>query len=229
MRRTSFLVVLGAVASSTVVTAPGVAGAVGPTYRQERVYFHCADENVRLHNVAGVPDDAPVAWDTRPPAAAFVDSGAGCATADPNVATTRVSAAGQRGDVPVDAVFEGTFTGNLDDLTVNLHDLSQRPGTPVGGGVEDLEVSLLVDGEEVLDGVAVAPTARAENSGVTYAVDFSIADLGIGTEEGNGTITRTLHLVVASGNGNVWAYDATEVAAGITFNPPTLAAATVRP
>ena len=238
MRRVNATLALFALAIFAAVPASATHGDIHPTYRAERVYFHCADENVRVHNVAAAQTGAPIAWNTSAPSGAFAGEGDGCLTADPNLGSQNGKLCAepltppppecQHTGVVLDAEFEGTFKGNLRQLTAHLHDVSHRSDTPLGP-VQNLAVSLWIDGVQVLNNFATTPTAVSENAGVTHAVEFSITDIGLGVEDGNGQIQRTYRLTIRSADANIWVYDASEVPAGITFNPQTLAAFRIKP
>jgi hypothetical protein len=213
-----------AVALVATALLPSTAGAAEvPTFRTQRTYLHCADASVRLHNAAGATGRT-IPWDTRPPAAAFLGSAAGCAVADAQSVVPFGQAAGVH--AVTDLVAAGTFTGNVRAVTVHLHDLSHR--ADAGSTQQVLYVTLEVEGERVVDREPVTTTSVAENSGATHAVQLSITGLDLATEPGNGTTERDYRLFVDSQQGNVWAYDATEVPAGITFNPLVPAAARIQ-
>ena len=200
--------VIVAVIAALLVIGPSAAGAaIDPdaTFRTERVYFKCVGD-VPVQNVARVQTPANP-WDTQAPAQSVSD-GAGCGHVEYGL-----------GGAQFDLVFEGTFTGNVDALTVHLHAFatSDTPAFPA-----ETIAKLSVDGVErlVTDGaqpLAVTP----ENSGVTISAPFTVTGLGYGAEVGDGTRRRTFKLTISSPvrSSMAWVWDTTEVPAGITFNP----------
>jgi hypothetical protein len=204
--------VLLAIVAVFLVIAPTAAGAViipEATFRTERVYFQCVGD-VKVQNVARL--DTPTnPWSTAAPTLSVQD-GAGCGHFEYGL-----------GGAQFDLVFEGTFAGNIDALTVHLHALAT---TDSAAFPAETIAKLSVDGMErlVTDG-AQPLVVTEENSGVTIGTEFSITGLNQGTEEGDGTRSRTFRLTISSPvrSTATWVWDTTEVPAGITFNPTSLA------
>ena len=220
-------------------------GGVHPTFRSETVYFHCTGPSrvyqVNWWTVLGT-SDADIPWDTKPPTGSL-GKGEACAGWDWGGTTNSA----------YDVVFRGTFKGNIRDVTVRAHQLVTHKLRI--GGSETLRLYAEVDGVAVFPkgtndraGRKVSVTPVPSSSGDTESVEFSITNLGradeTGTggaalEDGDGTLehTFTLYLGVDGASSaltsptgsrlSVWAWDATEVPAGLTFNPPKLAASTV--
>lgn len=208
--------VLGAVVAALmmVVAASGAASAAphpDATFRTERAYFHC-NGDVKVQNVTAQQGQRTL-WNTTPPSAS-VTEGAGCGQFD--VVTV--------GTVNADPIFEGTFTGNVNSLTVHLHEMSHSDLQPYG---TEVLVTLVVDGQTRLDHAgAQRLTMVPENEGVTNGTAFTITGLGLDSEAGNGTATHTFAMKISSPlrGASLWVWDTTEVPAGITFNPTTPAA-----
>jgi hypothetical protein len=167
---------------------------------------------------------------------------------DPNL----VAAVGTAQENIYDALFSGTFTGNLKDLTVKLHSLVTSQ-VQTGGGV-GLRVRLAIDGEALFtDGltapsVTITPTAGANPA--VQVLEFSITNLGfakyindasgnlvnvqtggLGKEDGDGEIEHTITIsvdTIGSGDQGLFVMDATEAPSGITFNPATVAPAKIK-
>ncbi len=240
----SFRVLCAAIGILVVLAfaQPAVAthGGIHPTFRQENVYFHC-NTPTKLQNVNWF-SSGTVRWDMNAPTQS-VQGGAGCGALEPGA---------YRNDAPNspwDPVFEGTFTGNLRSMTVRLHNLvlsQARTATTF-----TVRVRLLIDGQELLTptGRNAVVTPVASSTGASELFEFSIRNLGfadevldpegnvvdvqtggLATENGDGEIERAVTLVIDSftaTQASAWAWDTTEVPSGITFNPPTLAAAKV--
>ena len=211
------------IVAALMVTSGSAGATTGTTFRAERTYLHCADASIRLHNAAGALGGLPISWDTKPPSAAFLGNGAGCAFASGPDYADGPWIAGV--EVMIDAKLEGTFRGNLRALTVDLHDLSRR--ADAGSDEQQLYVTLTVDGQDIVTNAPVITTSVPENSGATHSVRFSIVNLPFALQEGTGDIQHTVRLRIASQQGNVWAYDAAEVPAGIHFNPASVEAARI--
>lgn len=197
---------------TTAVPARADHGDIHPTVRAETAYFHCAGD-VKAQNLSVIQGVIP-SWDTTAPAES-VQQGAGCGFYDNlvgHIQGIRVAA----------AVWEGTFTGNLDTLTVEAHRLLPVAGATLPNRVQ---VDLLVDGEARLTNVPATVVHTASSTGASTMTKISVSGLGYLTEDGDGEQSRTVRVVLSSANEtqSIWVFDTTEVPAGITFNPATLA------
>ena len=217
-------------------------GGAHPTFGKRDVWFHCAGPT-KLQNVNWFTNGASP-WSATPPAQS-VQQGAGCGAVEPGAYRNNATAP----DNPYDPSFKGTFTGNLRDMTVRIHNLvlsQARQATTF-----PVRVRLLIDGQELLTNAGrnavVTPVKSA--TGATELFEFSITNLGsakevrdaqgnlvrvdtegLATEDGDGVTEHEVILVVDSVDAtrsSGWVWDATEVPSGITFNPPTLAAAKI--
>lgn len=230
-----------------ITAAPALAthGGIHPTFRTEGVYFHCTGPT-KVHAVNTALSPSVVPWNTTAPSQSYTQ-GAGCGTVDtfffhPDPTT------------PYDASFRGTFSGNLRNLTVRLHNLVL--GRVRTGTVTQLGVRLQIDGQDYLplgtgrNGSLVDVTPVPSSTGATELLEFSISDIGSAkeikdgqgnvidvqttgpvTEDGDGSLEREVTLIVTpffTPYNNAFVWDATEIASGMTFNPPTLAGTRVK-
>jgi hypothetical protein len=203
---------LAALSASLVLALTGPAGAtLVPTFRTERTYFHCAG-STKAQNVSYTQGQIPF-WDPTPPPGS-VQAGYGCGYYDPLV--NNATAGGQT--VAFDAVWEGKFTGNLRDLTIELHRLLPAQGATLPNR---LVVVLTVEGTERLNNTNVVITPTASSTNASQSAKITVTGLGYAQEDGDGTTQRTLRLTIRSFNEtqSIWVFDTTEVPAGITFNP----------
>ncbi len=243
-RRTALAVATSALAVlALAVPAAATHGGVHPTARSERTYFHCAGPT-KVENV-NLVTSGPTSWNTTAPAQSF-QQGAGCGSVDPGAL---------RGGNPqtiYDAVFRGTFSGNVRDLTIELHNLLL--GRVRTGTTSTVRVRMLIDGVPIFPetaGVAVAVTPELSSTGASEKLLISVPNLGctrdvvdadgnvvdvikggLMEENGEGTLERDIQLAIDSNfvdRAGAWVWDATEVPAGITFNPESLAAAEAAP
>ena len=222
-------------AALTPLAASGAAaGPLDPQFKNERAYFHCSGPT-KLGNANLVADEAIPGWNTTPPAGS-VSGGNGCGTADANAVLFVINPQ----ENPTDGVWRGTFTGNLDDLTVHAHCICA--GLARVDDAATLGVRLSIDGEAITGtgedshDVTVVPA----NSGVTQLYEFSVTDIGMvepnldtdGDGVGDNPFGSAQHEVTLTLDGydavtntlGMWVYDTTEVPSGITFTPSTLAA-----
>ena len=229
--------VLVAVGVLAAVAGPATAthGGFHPTFREERVFYHCGG-GTKLKNV-DYAQGGLSPWDTTPPAQS-VEDGGGCGQLDPSALRNTQPSGGT-----TDAAYGGTFTGNLQSMTVEMHLLAHSPGN---APTDTMTVTpwLVIDGETF-----VADTTMLEsvpmvsgNSGATRKIEFTITNLGKVTEikdaEGNVTGLTLMGLAKESADSEheiqlnvrargvgaenaLWVWDTTEVPAGITFNDTT--------
>lgn len=206
------LVILLIAALAAPATALTSDGEIEPTLRTEETFFHCASDN-KLQNVDAAQGNYP-SWDTNAPAASFT-TGEGCGFYDNLLAGT------VGGHPFASAIWTGTFTGNLDSITVELHRLLAGAGGSVT--FPALVVTLTVNGQVLHDGDVTGLAWTASSSGASESTVWSFTDLGFLVEDGDGTIERTVTLRIDSYNEaqTAWVFDASEVPAGLTFNPET--------
>lgn len=183
-----------------------------------QTWFHAADAKVQ--NASYVNEDAvPLpSWDENPPAGSVSGGNGGGFAA---------SAQGDTTSGRLHATFEGTFTGELDVLDVDLHLLYglfavYRP--------DDIQMTVYVDEFPVFSGtgIAVRTTADTANTPVTFKQEFALVGIrdslksyGLPTDGEHTVRIEVRPHFLDSGN---WAYvfDTTEVPSGILFNPETI-------
>lgn len=191
------------------VAVPAGAQETGPTFRTERAYFTCLESN-KVQNIPMLNGEIPT-WDTTAPGSAA--TGNGCGMYENNV-----NAAGLNLDV------QGTFTGNLDSFTVELHNLGQSQTTP--DGTLRMIATLVVDDECFADTGSMAfPVVPGVGPG--HKITYTFTGLHFDDELGDGTQEHTIFIQARSSQEDtqsLWVWGASEVPSGITFNPATLEA-----
>ena len=197
------------------VAAPAVADTAEtpPTLRTERTWFHCAG-TAKVQNAEYAQRNVP-SWTTAAPTQS-VQQGAGCGYYEN-------AGGGYLGpnETTLDSIWEGNFTGNLDSITVELHNIHASAART--GGTFKLRANLLVDGVDVLDPdapqIEVVPVPSSTK--LSEMLRFTVTGIGMRTEEGDGQRVRRIRLIVRSlsEEQSAWVWDTTEVPAGLTFNP----------
>lgn len=212
---------------------PAVAVGEGPTFRTEQNYFKCAN-TTKVENVNWLIFEEPLpGWSTTAPDKS-VQAGAGCGTADPSFLANTTEDGGF-----ADATWQGTFTGNLKAITVEAHNIYL--GATRATGSFTAQARLWVDGQEVALPARLTTTTTPSSSRASEKITFSITGLNFidrnldGTPaDGNGTTERRITLqlrgIFLDGEAvSAWVWGTTEVPAGVTFNPGTLAATQIQP
>jgi hypothetical protein len=208
------LLALVSLAPPVMAEDGGANAEIHPTVRTERTYFHCVGP-AKVQNVAFAQGSVP-GWNTTAPTQS-VQAGAGCgyyenaggAWLGPNRTT-------------LDSEWEGTFTGNVDSITVELHNIHVSAARATGPFLARL--NLLIDGVEVFNGPATGDlrmTPVPSATKLSEKMTFTLTRVGLLTEDGDGTRVRTFRLVMRSlsEEQSAWVWDTTEVPAGLTFNP----------
>jgi hypothetical protein len=208
------------VAATLLALAPATAQAEWvPNLVKDQVWFACGSAKVTPDNPAG----NSATWDRTAPTQS-VTSGAGCGTIDsPFMQTTDPNV--------YDAAWAGSFTGNLDTLNVELHNIYVGPGRATGQLTAS--VRLFVDGEPLFEelGKEVAFTPVRSATGASEMIRFSISNIGFLSETDNveHQVSLLMHGGATQNRGPTltdtlsgWVWDTTEVPSGITFNPETL-------
>ena len=235
-----------AIATAIPLGSPAAAthGGVHPTFRSERVYFHCSGAT-KVQNVNYL-QSGPASWNTTAPAQSYT-AGAGCGHLDAAVYGTQPS-------TPYDVVYQGTFTGNIASMSFELHNLLLSQVR--SGGDYDVGLRVSIDGEQLFgdgttQGAQITMTPVISSTGLTEKITFSVHRVGCAREvvDANGNVTDVITRGVATedGDGEIeheimvtidqwyldraagWVWDAAEIPAGITFNPATLEAAKAQP
>ena len=222
--------ILGALLALALVAAPAAAEdeTFVPNLRTEQVWFHC-EGDTKVHDSVS---NGAIGWDTTAPTQS-VTAGAGCGTVDnPLQGNNQVSVQ--------DSHFGGYYDGNLDTMTVELHNI--YVGAARAQGPLTFNIRLAVDGTPVLGagGKEVTVTPVRSATGASEMVRFTIAGIGLIDELSNfehdvlmtvtgGGIATTTPAFPVRDTLSGWVYDTTEVPAGIVFNPATAEAVVVTP
>lgn len=202
-----------AVILTTLVGQPARADHYGSAYfRSERVYFSCDGGQPKIAN-AGRALGAIPGWTTRAPTSS-VQNGTGCAYAD--------SGAVRATDGPT---WEGTFTGNLNAIVVDLHHVA--PQVEVYSEIA-MDITLTVDGEPFA--FYPSPVEVRPDDGlfeVVQSLRFALTNLAVVDDpEGFGDVEHTYRFgirahYVDSGAAVAILWGATEFPSGLTFNGTT--------
>jgi hypothetical protein len=189
----------------------------GPEFCTQQVWFHRAETPVG--NLAGFGAGSNPTFDTTAPAAS-VAGGAGGGYA----ANGTPRQLNGESNTQVAPRFEGTFTGNLDNLAVTLFLFA--PAKQMGSTFST-SGDLVVDGVEVgrFDQVEVPLTAGGQAARkidfVLTGVSQAMADLGVATGP---DVEHKVELFVSpyplATTTAAFVYDTTEVPSGMTFNVP---------
>lgn len=200
-RSLTLALVLGLLA----VTVPASAehGGIHPTFRQEQTYFHCTG-STKVSQVSWLEGTlgggtGATGWNASPPAQSAQD-GAGCGGLDWGGTTNPV----------YDPSFEGTFTGNVRDVTVRIYDLVLNQTR--SNATEALRLNAWIDGVPIFpagpqpnNGRTVTVTPVERNTGATDYYEFSITNIGyaidIFDEEGQLVDIETGGAALEDGNG----------------------------
>lgn len=194
----------------SVVAGPGIAVAEddGPVFVEQATYFLCDGPTLVTNVNEAIGSGSTPTWGTEAPTGGNEEA---CGTASSNIT----------GD---SGVWEGTFTGNLDSMRIELHQLA--PQNALYGDIA-INVTLWIDGQVARSALIADPFTSQSASGASYQVDLGVKDLGIvDDEEGPGTEEHTIRLEVSpnftdSGSVVGWVWGAVDIPAGITFNGST--------
>lgn len=181
-----------------------------------QTWFHQAE--TKVGNLGGIAGDVPhgvATFDTVQPTDSFT-AGAGAGHATNGISTFADSDA-------TAAVFEGSFTGAVDALEVELHVLAEN----VALTADAFDVAIAVDGVSAfaVDEVEITRIADPDTTAATRLL-FAVTDLyeSIGHHFGTGDHTIQLRVtpVYYLNDQTVFVFDAAEIDGGITFNPLVL-------
>jgi hypothetical protein len=254
MRATRLVVAIAMIVGLVATPASATHGGPHPAFRTEHAYFHCS-EPTKLYQANWLAALAAASsyahWNTTPPSGS-VTEGHGCGGADwggtTNPAYDPVFTGTFKGNLRDMTVRLHQFVthgaGSPTPQTLRLY--AEIDGKP-----------LFPPGQLPEHGRTVAVTPVLVNSGVTELYEFSITNIGYAREvrdangnvvdvqrggaakeDGTGTMEHELTLYVGlhgtafaqdptGHKAAMWVWDTTEVASGITFNPPLLAPAKV--
>lgn len=208
----------------TAVDADG--NLTGPVFCTQQVWF--TDTGAKAGNLGAVGATDFPSWDTAAPDTS-VTGGAGGGYFS-NGANRQLASDPQR-DAALGATFEGTFTGDLDNMFIEMYLFAPATAAadPPGAYVGSIELD--IDGEQVL-----FPTQTelqlVPGGDAVLKTTFAITNLqkglaAAGLETGPNVEHNLRFLFSAYGLASATAvivYDTTEVPGGITFNAPEIAA-----
>jgi hypothetical protein len=229
MTRTRHLA--AALALAMAIAVPAAANPdFEPDLRTEEVWFSCDGGATPEWTVNTLLDDIHPTWSTRPPAGS-VTAGNGCGSGNPSPVR------GIRPETPFDLSFAGTYRGNLDSLTVSMHNIVL--GTAQAGNPVALDMRIVVGNrslfgtEEVTNAagdtfeepavrrIVVTPQATGA-TGAPKLLEFTVTDIGLINEADlrNHRVVVTFETAFTNvSRQNAWVWGATEVPSGLTFNP----------
>lgn len=193
-----------ALAALGATALPGQAAVVSPV---SATYAHCGTAAKAV--ATGV---TTYVMDVTKPATSFTANG-GCGTLDSD----------KRDDDGI--VLTGSYTGNLDRLTVDAHVIDAGPVR--AGAFEEIYVDAVVsvDGLDVAAGeVHLVPIPSS--TGLSRLLQFSVRGIGLTGEDQAGKHDVKVTLNASSyldGDQLAWVVDATEVPTGVTYSPAALA------
>jgi hypothetical protein len=233
-------VLVATLALTLMPAAPGVADEEEEwelELREETGWFAC-DGDTREDTINRQLENDTPTWDTEEPTGSWVEGDGGCGSLH---ATSLVG--GTEQESPYDLSFAGEFDGNLDTITVTLH--NAYLGTNRGTGTQQMiEVRLTIDnlsvfGVEERTGydlenlqqvthtqparrpMPVIPEPAESSEGITETFTFSITGLDYLTEDDDTTHRVVLTVATGFNLGNfqsAWAWGAVETPSSLTFN-----------
>jgi len=180
-------------------------------------YLVCSGTTKLAQANVAIDGTKTVGWDEIPPTQS-VQSGAGCASAEP------FAAGSSQPDAVLDLPMAGTFTGNLTAMTVRLHAVDT---TARASSSQPLVVDVVIDGRTRVRQAPVEVTAVRSMSDTIAFIEFSVTNIRL-LDELDSTTTHTVEVIVSTQYADIgtltgWIWDATEFPSGITFNPTRLA------
>lgn len=229
--------------AGSVLPAAASHGGIHPQFRQEGNFFHCAGPT-KVQNMNLMVSDELPSWDTSAPADSL-QQGGGCVAME--MPWFNATCSGQTTPGEGAACFSGFFDGNIRDMTIDLYSILSRQARmepPL-----TMVVRLEIDGEEIVNGRATFFEPEPAMDGLGERFNFSVADLGcarevrnssgqlidvitdgFATEDGVGSERHEIFIEVdvstlssLQSGSMAWAWDASEVPSGVTFNPASLA------
>lgn len=195
-----------------------------PEYIETAEYLHC-NGATKVSNVHAAVDGNRVAFDTTKPTASYT-AGAGCGTID----TFLAGESNHNGlyDFPV----HGTFTGNIDNITVRYWGIDFCGSRALEQWTVDLH--LQIDGTDILTRApatnAYAPTINS-STGISRLYEVTVTKVALNSEADHTAeheIELTVYPKFVNGSGCVvWVYDAAEIDSGLVINDTTPSAVKV--
>lgn len=181
----------------------------------ERVYWHCADDTIKVANATSL-NDVPT-FDSEPPEGS-VSEGAGCGALDTFLT-------GASDDNPIyDAPFGGFWMpaagiSDLDRMTIRMHVIDA--GTARVDDSFHFRAHVRVAGETLITRESEFEVVPVPSStGISREIVLTIDDIGLQDLEFV-DVKITLYARYVDTNQNIWVWDTIEVPSGIDFNPPT--------
>jgi len=189
-----------------------------PEYIETEEFLHC-NGATKVGNAHATVDGTRVAFDTTKPTASYT-TGAGCGTVDTFLAGT--SNHNPIYDFPV----RGSFTGNIDNITVRYWGIDFCGSRALEEWTVDLH--LVIDGVDILTRTpatnAYAPTINS-STGISRLYEVTVTKVGLNTladHTAEHEIELTVYPKFVDGSGCViWVYDAAEIDSGLVINDTT--------
>ncbi len=208
----------GTIAALALSALPAVAQTpFQPVLTETPTYLVC-EGTTKVSQANFVADGADfVTWDDSKPTGS-VQAGEGCGNVD-----TFLTGA-NTGNPIYDFPMDGTYTGNVTAMTVELHAIDTA-----GRVFDDAEllVDVAINGKVRATDLAVSAPWVTSATGASESVQFSLTGVNLLTEA-DLTRSHSVQITVKSryadsSTANGWVWDTIEVPSGITFNPATLA------
>lgn len=255
MMRRAVVLSVAALLVFTVLPAAAGQSSIRPTFRQEEVFFSCLGPT-KVHQAnwfaaLGAESSFP-GWTTTAPAQS-AQQGGGCGAADWGGTTNAVYGPVFRGTFTGNL---REFTVRFDQLLLGSARQGSVELLRITGDIDG--VPIFPPGAQPSHGRTVTVTPVRSASGASERFEFTVTDVGFANdvldengevvavetggmalEDGDGTEEHTLTLFLgvhgtalgqspAGHKVATWAWGATDVPGGIVFNPPAVAAATVK-
>jgi hypothetical protein len=194
-------------------------------------WFTCEGGETPEWTVNTLLDGVYATWNDVEPTGS-VAGGEGCASLNPSLVR------GVRPETPFDANWTGSFRGNIDELTIRMHNIVL--GTAQNGAPVTLRVRMTVNGQSLFGTETVANASGDEfqepavkeitmtpaptgATGAPKLFEFTVTDIGLLSEADatrNHRITLTLETAATNAaRQNFWAWGNTEAPSGLVFNP----------
>ena len=184
----------------------------GPAFTEQRVYFHQAA--TKAGNLGATDADTVPSWNTTAPAAVTTAAGAGYV----GNSLTEIPL----GDHTAESgpTFEGTFTGPIDTLAVDLYAFANPQNVDQG-----IRVEVRIDGEIVHQDSEAFTVPFKPGGQAARQINFAITGIhNVMTSYSMNTAPDAEHTVRINvvpffiGDDALYVYDAAEAPSGITFN-----------
>lgn len=215
--------------------APFAHADVTPVLEKKDLFLTC-EGTTKEHFVNETAGDAQPTWSTKAPAS--VTTGAGCGKVDDGLLS------GALFRTPYQLGFGGTYTGNVDAVTVSLYSAHVSSGRPTNAPVS-LEVRMTVDGISMFGTEAVTNAAMAVNqvpaarpvtvtptgagsTGQVTRYDLTITGLDLLLEGDSGAHDIAFDIAAADLPAEGWLWGAAEAPSGVTITPAAPAKAVVK-